>query len=112
MNLLELLGLCSMLFVAWFTWRQYQAADDGSGQSKRASLVEAWVNIVIGFSINFVANLVLIPLMAQGGHLSMSANWWGGWVFTTVSILRQYAIRRWFNERINLFARRVAGTEE
>jgi hypothetical protein len=30
----------------------------------------------------------------------LAANWWMGWIFTTVSIVRQFAIRRWFNRRL------------
>lgn len=108
MTTLSLLGFTSMLFVVWFTWHEAMKKDAGVGQSKRASLVEAWTNIVIGFSINFVANLWLIPLMT-GVALPHSANFWGGWIYTTISILRQYTIRRWFNQRIHLFATKVAG---
>jgi hypothetical protein len=105
-NLVTLLGVASMLAVAWFTWRTYSAADSGTGpQSKRASLIEAWTNIVIGFSINYAANLVLLPLV--GAQLTMSNNFWLGWIYTLVSVVRQYAIRRSFNARS--FAERLAG---
>lgn len=68
----------------------------GTGQTRRAAIIEAWVNIAIGFSINFTANLVVLPL-AMDGHLTLANNWWMGWVYTTISIVRQYAVRRWFN---------------
>lgn len=98
-----------MLFVAWFTWRQYTGPQSGTGQSRRQSIIEAWVNIGIGFSINFAANLVLIPMMTDGHAVSASANWWGGWVYTSISVLRQYVIRRWFNTAsfAALLARRI-----
>lgn len=96
MNAITLLGAASMLFVAWFTWHQYTGPQSGLGQSRRQSIIEAWVNLAIGFSINFTANLVLFPLMV-GVPVSAEANFWGGWVYTSISILRQYAIRRWFN---------------
>lgn len=96
MNLITALGLLSAAFVAWFTYRTYMSADAGAGpQSKRASLIEAWTNIVIGFSINYAANLLLLPLV--GAELTAGNNFWLGWTYTAVSILRQYAIRRWFN---------------
>jgi|GEM_PF-965575 hypothetical protein len=97
MSLLTSLGMASMAFVAWFTWRAYRSADSGAGQSKRASIIEAWVNILIGFSINYAANVVLIPLMADGAHVTATSNFWGGWVYTAISIVRQYTVRRWFN---------------
>lgn len=108
MSLLTLLGMASFIFVAVFTWRAYTGPQAGGGQSRRSSIIEAWVNIAIGFSINFAANSVLFPLMV-GVSVSMEANWWGGWVYTSISILRQYAIRRWFNQRIQRAAQRLAG---
>jgi len=33
-----------------------------SGQTKLHSFIEAWANILIGFGINFVANLLVLPL--------------------------------------------------
>jgi hypothetical protein len=96
MDLITSLGLVSAAFVALFTWRQFYGHDDGRGaQSRRESIIEAWTNIVIGFSINYAANLLFLPLVgarASGGDL-----FWLGWLYTAVSILRQYAIRRWFN---------------
>lgn len=110
MSVITVIGMASALFVAGFTYRTYISADTGTGpQSKRASIIEAWTNIVIGFSINFAANYVLIPLMASGAHVTAHDNFWGGWVYTAISIIRQYAIRRWFNDRIHAAARRIAG---
>jgi hypothetical protein len=107
MSLLVVLGIASMLFVVVFTLRAYRNnAPTGQGQSRRESIVEAWVNITIGFSINFVANLLVFPLV--DAHITLWQNWWMGWVFTTVSIVRQYAIRRWFNDRLHKFIKKVA----
>lgn len=96
MSDITLLGIGSMLFVFWFTWNQTMQKNEGLGQTKQSSLKEVWLNIIIGFTVNFIANYALIPLMT-GAVLSNSANFWGGWVYTTVSIIRQYTIRRWFN---------------
>jgi hypothetical protein len=108
MNLLEILGVASMVFVGAFTYHAAFVQAHTTGQTPREAIIEAWVNLVIGFTINFIANLWLIPLMA-GVELSHSANFWGGWVYTTISILRQYTIRRWFNKRLHSLARRLAG---
>lgn len=107
-KMIQLLGLASMAFVVAFTIRAYYK-DPTSGQSPRESIIEAWVNIVIGFAINFAANLVVIPLMT-GATLSLAANFWGGWIYTSIAIVRQYAIRRWFNNRIHELAKRLAHT--
>lgn len=107
MSLITVLGVLALAFVAWFTWHQSFHADQGSGQSKRSSIIEAWTNICIGFSINYCANLLLLPLV--GAHLTAASNFWLGWIYTAVSMLRQYAIRRWFNDRIHMAAKRIAG---
>lgn len=112
MSLLTTLGLLSLLFVAWFTARAYRNdTPTGQGQSRRQSIIEAWVNIGIGFSINFAANLILLPLLASCTIPSAWENFMLGWIYTAISILRQFAIRRWFNDRIQSAARRMAGTQ-
>ena len=94
--LLTALGVCSLVFTVAFTAvAAMQAA--GRGQSPRHSIYEAWTNIVLGFSVNYAANLLLLPLV--GAHVGLLDNWWLGWTFTAVSICRQFAIRRWFNAR-------------
>lgn len=100
---LEILGSMAMVLVIVFTVKAYK-----SGVNPKAAILEAWVNIAIGFSVNFVANSVLFPLMV-GVSVSASANWWGGWIYTAISVLRQYVIRRWFQENIHLIATRLAG---
>jgi hypothetical protein len=95
-NTLTLLGIASLAFVVVFTARAYRN-DTGEGQTPRGAIVEAWTNIVIGFSVNMLANVFLIPLMTDGGHVTFESNWWGGWVYTAISVIRQYAIRRWNN---------------
>lgn len=108
MSLLAALGAASMLFVAAFTYHAAFVQAATTGQSPRQAIVEAWFNIVIGFSINFVANLLIIPLAVKGGHLGALDNFWMGWVFTTISIVRQYAIRRWFNSKLHALTRKLS----
>lgn len=64
-------------------------------QSRLDSAIEAVVNIVIGFSINFVANMIVFP--AFGYPLSLSDNWWIGCIYTGISLVRQFVLRRFFN---------------
>lgn len=110
MSILIAGGFASMLFVAGFTARQYRN-NSGPGQTPRGAIVEAWTNIALGFSVNWLANIVLIPLMSPGGHMTLAANFWGGWIYTSISIIRQFAIRRWFNARIHAFAQRLGGAK-
>lgn len=65
-------------------------------QTRIASFVEAWGNILIGFSINFTANLLILP---RFGFSSLTAEkaFGIGLIFTAISMARSYCLRRWFN---------------
>lgn len=70
-------------------------------QSWWGSIVEAKTNIVVGFAINWTANMVFLPMF--GFDSLTAAKAFGiGVVFTGISMLRQLVIRRWFN-RIKFF---------
>ena len=66
-----------------------------AGQPRWQSALETAVNIVIGYSINFVANLVVLPLF--GFHITLLANIYMGIAYTGISIVRSYVLRRAFN---------------
>lgn len=70
-------------------------------QSKIGSAVETTVNIFIGFSINYVMGLILLPMFFPEIHITLATNFWLGVVYTVVSVIRQYTIRRWFNYYIH-----------
>jgi hypothetical protein len=101
MTLLTALGTASFVFVVVFTYRAYYATHT-VGQSPRSSVAEAWMNIVIGFGINFMANMALLPLV--NASFTAGENFMLGWIYTAVSIVRQYAIRRWWNARLHALA--------
>lgn len=98
MSALTIFGLMSLGFVAWFTWYQVTHPNQGLGQTKKGAMVEAWANIAIGFGVNWVANLFFLPLV--GAKFTLMENFWLGWMYTAVSVIRQYAVRRWFNHRL------------
>ena len=75
-------------------------------QTKLGSLYEALLNVAIGFSINFMANLAILPLF--GFNVTLAQNLGIGMIFTAISIIRSYAIRRWFNSRLHALAERLA----
>lgn len=75
-------------------------------QSRKGSLTEALINVAIGFSINYCANLLVFPLF--GMHISMTDNVLLGAIYTVISIVRSYVIRRWFNGYIVSAAKRVS----
>lgn len=65
-------------------------------QTKLGSIVEAWANIAVGFGVNFTANLVILPLF--GFHtLTLGKNFEIGLLYTVISLVRSYILRRWFN---------------
>lgn len=68
-------------------------------QSRLGSFVESMVNIVIGFSINWVANILILPLF--GFQVTGTQAFNMGLIFTAISVARSYAIRRWFNRYLH-----------
>ena len=64
-------------------------------QTKLGSFVEAWANIVVGFSINWCANMIVLPWF--GFKLSGGTAFEIGLIFTVISLVRSYVLRRWFN---------------
>jgi hypothetical protein len=75
-------------------------------QTRLSSLIEAIINVAIGFVVSLVLTAFLLP--AYGHHVTWSQNLQITGIFTIASILRQYAVRRWFNDRIHAAALRLA----
>ena len=97
MAILTALGILSVLVTGLFTWHTAR-----SGVAPLAAIIEAWLNVAVGFSINYAANLVLLPLV--GAHLTASSNFWLGCIYTAVSVLRSFAIRLGLGARIHACA--------
>ena len=66
-------------------------------QTKARSLIEAWVNIFIGFAVNFSANILILP--ALGIPVTVAQAGWIGVLYTLISLIRSYCIRRAFVRR-------------
>jgi hypothetical protein len=64
-------------------------------QSRRGSLLEATANVVIGFAVAFCAQVAVFPIL--GWHPPVSTNLAIGGIFTVVSLVRSYVLRRLFN---------------
>lgn len=64
-------------------------------QSKLGSFIEAWANIAVGFAINFTANMMILPHF--GFDITAGKAFWIGVIFTVISLVRSYILRRWFN---------------
>lgn len=64
-------------------------------QSRRMSLLEAVANVVIGYALAIVTQIAVFPLF--GWRPSLGDNLLLGAVFTGVSLLRSYLLRRVFD---------------
>ena len=64
-------------------------------QSRIASFIESWANVIVGGPINYVLNIIVLG--AFGFTLSWGRAFWISVVFTVVSIVRSFALRRFFN---------------
>lgn len=97
MNWLIFFGCLAMAFTVVMTvYAALQAA--GQGQSVRESIMEAWTNVAIGFGINYMANLLVLPL--AGLAVTPGGAFWIGCIFTGISVCRSFLIRRWYNWRM------------
>lgn len=65
-----------------------------SKQSPCMSLIESIVNVVVGYGIAVVTQILIFPVF--GLHATLEQNLKMGAVFTLVSIARSFAVRRLF----------------
>jgi hypothetical protein len=63
-------------------------------QSRRQSLIEAITNVVVGYALAVLTQIVVFPWFDL--NPSLSENLALGLVFTVISLVRSYAIRRLF----------------
>jgi hypothetical protein len=75
-------------------------------QTRLGSLIEVCINIAIGFAINWVANIVILPL--YGFNITGTQAFSMGLIFTVISVARSYIIRRCFNARLQQAAQALA----
>lgn len=65
-------------------------------QSRRDSLKEAVVSNSIGVVVAYIAQIIIFPLFGIHG-VSPIQNAGLTLIFTILSIIRSYCVRRWFN---------------
>lgn len=65
------------------------------GQSRKASAIESALNVLIGYWIAILAQILIFPMF--GLRPSFAENLAIGGLFTIVSMVRSYALRRFFN---------------
>ena len=66
----------------------------GMKQSRWMSLVEAVTNVLVGYGVAVATQWAVFPLF--GLHATLQENLLIGLIFTAVSIVRSYALRRGF----------------
>lgn len=74
-------------------------------QSRKASAIEAVVNVLVGYWVAVAAQAAIFPLF--GLHVSHAEHMAIAGLFTVVSLVRSYALRRVFN----WFTRRASMTQ-
>ena len=74
-------------------------------QSRWMSLLESVTNIVVGYCLAVLTQILVFPLF--GLSVSFGENLGIGAVFTVISLIRSFALRRIFN---GFGAARSAGT--
>jgi hypothetical protein len=63
-------------------------------QSRLMSFVEAISNVVVGYGVAVVTQILIFPIF--GLHTTLAQNLKMGVIFTIVSIARSFALRRVF----------------
>jgi hypothetical protein len=63
-------------------------------QTRRMSLIEAITNVLLGFGVAVLTQIIVFPLF--GLEVSLGENLAIGGLFTLASIARSYALRRVF----------------
>ena len=68
-------------------------------QSRKMSMMEAVTNVVLGYALAVLTQMATFPLF--GLKLTLQDNMMLGALFTVVSVLRSYTLRRFF-ERLRI----------
>ena len=63
-------------------------------QTRLMSLVESVANVVVGYGVAVITQIMIFPIF--GLHTTLAQNLKTGAVFTLVSIVRSFALRRVF----------------
>ena len=75
-------------------------------QTKLESFIESIINIIVGYIIAVLSQLLIFPFFDV--DVSFSDNLQIAAWFTAVSLVRSYVIRRWFNARLHAAAQAIA----
>lgn len=70
---------------------------NGMSQTRLHSFIESVINVLIGYGVAVLSQIAIFPLFDI--HIPLTDNLMIGAWFTAISILRSYAVRRWFNRQ-------------
>lgn len=66
-------------------------------QSKKQSLIETLTSVFVGWLIGVILNMLVLPLFDY--NITVIDSLWVSLIFTVVSVIRGYVIRRFFNSK-------------
>ena len=66
-------------------------------QTKRQSLIETLTSVFVGWLIGVILNLTVLPLFDY--NITVVDSLWVSLIFTVISVVRGYLIRRFFNSK-------------
>ena len=66
-------------------------------QTKKQSFIETLTSVFVGWLIGVILNMLVLPLFDY--NVSLTDGVLISIIFTAVSVIRGYVIRRWFNSK-------------
>ena len=66
-------------------------------QSKKQSLIETLTSVFLGWLVGVILNLTVLPLFDY--NITVTDSLLVSLIFTVVSVIRSYIIRRFFNSK-------------
>ena len=66
-------------------------------QTKKQTLIETLTSVFVGWLIGVILNMLVLPLFDY--NITVIDSLWVSLIFTVVSVIRGYVIRRWFNSK-------------
>ena len=66
-------------------------------QSKSESMIETLTSVFVGWLIGVILNLTILPLFDY--NITVVDSLWVSLIFTVISVVRGYFIRRFFNSK-------------
>ena len=69
-------------------------------QTKKQSMIETLTSVFVGWLIGVILNMLVLPLFDY--NITVIDSLWVSLIFTVVSVIRGYVIRRFFNSKEKL----------